>query len=68
MRTSDSRRASIVLERGVTTTAERGDARRRTRAFSCAMTIVAAALGVMFVGATIADCADNRSWQPNMRG
>jgi len=68
VRTSDSRRASIVLERGVTTSAEPGDSRGRIRALSFAITIVAAALGVMFVGATIADCADNRSWQPNMRG
>jgi MFS family permease len=53
VRTSDSRRASIFLERGVTTTAKRDEARRRTRVFSCAMAIVAAGLGGMFVGATL---------------
>jgi predicted MFS family arabinose efflux permease len=53
VRTVESRRRSIILETGATTKAERKVAHRRTGAFSWAMAIVAAALGVMFVGATL---------------
>jgi len=53
VRTTDSRRGSVVPQSDTTTTAERNDAHRRTGACSWAMAIVAAGLGVMFVGATL---------------